>query len=255
MSLLWMTATARPGLSLTASWAPADSEEDIHPGDLEGDWGAKLHRPEVDRMAHSIQTHGYSPERHGKLHLNITDHGENIYNGGVHGSETPPEHTDMHHEHLLQALKDTGHGEVPVHIHDQRSEEGGEAAPRYFHGSTEEDLERIHPNHSSGGNFGAATHAKGYAYATSEPHAWTYAERAADQRDGAQPHVYEVNPRGPVEKDPTHENGYSRGNYDEDVRSKHGFDVIGEQEPSEETHQRYFQDHDEDGDEYGHGEW
>jgi len=27
MSLLWKTATARPGLSLTASWAPADYED------------------------------------------------------------------------------------------------------------------------------------------------------------------------------------------------------------------------------------
>lgn len=33
MSLLWRTAVRR-----TAAWEPRDSEEHIHPSELEGDW-------------------------------------------------------------------------------------------------------------------------------------------------------------------------------------------------------------------------
>lgn len=75
-----------------------------------------------------------------------------------------------------------------------------------------------------------------YAYATAkEDDAWHYAEMAHNSqfRPGMKihPRVYRVRPLGPHEKDPTydHERGYSRGNFEGDVRSKHGFEVVGEQ--------------------------
>lgn len=236
MSLLWHKAAA---FQRKAAWAPYDGEENIHPSEIERDHHADLTSPEargkISSLADSIRQHGYSPVLHGKLHLNITDHGENLY-GGEEGRG--PEH----HEHLLQALKDSGHGEVPVHIHDQRSDEDGTPAPRYYHGTTQEDLERIHPNHATTGNFGVGTHEPGHAYATSKENAWHYATRAADAYGGT-PHVYEVSPRGPVEKDPTHDaHGRLRGNFVEDVRSKHGFDVVGEEEMPHDIRHMYSED-------------
>jgi hypothetical protein len=236
MSLLWKTATARPGLSLTAAWAPYDGEEDIHPSELESAHLGPSHeldehggREHVQRLADSIRTHGYKPEVHGQLGLNITDHGENIYNHSS-GSNPHPQLGHLHHEHLLQALQQSGHGPVRVHVHDQRSDEGGEDAPRYFHGSTHPDLEEIRPNHGTSGNFGHFTHEPGYAYATGEDTARHYADRAAGAY-GGRSHVYEVTPRGPVEKDPQRDaHGNLRGNFEDDVRSRHGFQVLGEQE-------------------------
>ncbi|WP_428957945.1 NAD(+)--rifampin ADP-ribosyltransferase [Streptomyces sp. cg35] len=223
MTLVWAE------IAKLGNWEPYDSEEHIHPSELEGrTTGSEQNRGQVERLSSSIAHHGYSPERHGKLGLNITDHGENLYHHAS-GSETDPD-DHQHHEHLLQALKDLGHGEVPVHIHDQRSDEGGEAAPRYFHGTTAEDLEQVHPNHGSRGNFGSnlGIHEPGYAYATGRSSAESYADQAA-MTHGGRAHVYEVHPNGPVEKDPSHDvHGRSRGNYSDDVRSRHGFTVIGE---------------------------
>lgn len=243
MTLVWSE------IMKLGQWQPEESEEHIHPSDLEGEYEMRdhLNRGHVHRLQESIATHGYSPERHGQLGLNVTDHGENVYHHAA-GSETDPE-DHLHHEHLLKALQASGHGEVPVHVHDQRSDEGGEPAPKYYHGTTAEDLERIHSNHSSSGNFGAATHAKGYAYATGLNSAWHYATKAADHYGGT-PHVYEVSPRGPVEEDPRYENGHSRGNYADDKRSKHGFDVVGEEEMPEHLQKHYRDSHDED-DEHG----
>lgn len=223
MSLLWSAAIRR-----TAAWAPANSVEHIHPSELENDYYAPIQHHHVERLAGSIRQHGYSPERHGQLGLNVTDHGENIYHH-ADGSETDPE-DHHHHEHLLKALQHVDHGEVPVHVHDQRSDEGGDPAPKYYHGTTVEDLERVHPNHGFSGNFGRGTHEPGYAYATSRHTAETYADRATDAY-GGRSHVYEVSPRGPVEKDPERDaHGNLRGNYQDDVRSRHGFDVVGEED-------------------------
>lgn len=229
MSLLWRTAVVR-----TAAWAPDDSEEHIHPSELEGEksW-TELNHNHIKDLSSSIQQHGYSPERHGQLGLNITDNGENLYTH-ARGSEAHPDHPNDHHEHLLRALKDADHGEVPVHIHDQRSDEDGDPAPKYYHGTTEADLDKqIKPNHGTRGTFGnnGGIHEPGYAYATGRDSAEYYADRAAKMYDGGRPHVYEVSPRGPVEKDPKYDkNDNLRGNNDDDVRSRHGFDVIGEED-------------------------
>lgn len=224
MTLVWSE------IAKLGQWQPFDSEEHIHPSELEGDWESRahLHQDHVQRLSSSIRQHGYSPERHGQLGLNITDHGENIYHHAAGAETDPGDH--LHHEHLLKALQDTGHGEVPVHIHDQSSDPEGHPAPKYYHGTTAEDLERIHPNLGTSGNFGAGTHEPGYAYATSKDNALHYAERAAGAY-GGRPHVYEVSPRGPVEDDPSHDkNGNSRANFADDVRSRHGFSVVGEED-------------------------
>jgi hypothetical protein len=227
MSLLWRTAMVR-----TATWEPRDSEEHIHPGDMEGDKSRyELNGKHIDELASSIKQHGYDPARHGQLGINVTDNGENLYTHS-RGTEAHPDHPNDHHEHLLHALRDAGHGEVPVHIHDQSSNESG-TAPTYYHGTTEEDLEQVHPNHGSRGTFGnnGGIHEPGYAYATSRSSAEHYADRAAEMRDGARPHVYQVEPKGPVEKDPTYDvHGNHRGNFTDDVRSKHGFTVMGEED-------------------------
>lgn len=243
MSLLWRNAVL---WGKTAAWHPEDSEEHLHPDELEGQLVRReLDSEHVERLEDSIRQHGYDPARHGQLGLNITDHGENIYHHAS-GSETHPE-DPRPHEHLLQALKDSRHGEVPVHVHDQRSDEGGESAPRYYHGTTHEDLEHVHPNYGSSGNFGATTHEPGYAYATGKDSAWNYAERAVDAHGGT-PHVYEVNPNGPVEKDPSRDaHGNLRGNNEDDVRSRHGFTVVDEEPSSHEG------DEDESDDEHDWG--
>jgi hypothetical protein len=225
MSLLWRTAIRR-----TAVWEPLDSVEHIHPSELENDYHAPIKQHHVQRLMKSIKENGYSPERHGQLGLNITDHGENIYHH-ADGAETDPE-DPHHHEHLLQALKSLNHGEVPVHIHDQSSDPEGDPAPKYYHGTNVADLERVHPNHGSRGNFGnnLGIHEPGYAYATSRSTAEHYADQVA-LTHGGRPHVYEVSPRGPVEKDPAYDaHGNSRGNWADDMRSKHGFDVVGEED-------------------------
>ncbi|GAA1978661.1 NAD(+)--rifampin ADP-ribosyltransferase [Kitasatospora viridis] len=256
MSLLWKNAAQ---LSRTAGWQPWEGTDEIHPNDLEGGyyphsgagdgglshhdvWGGQASE-NVRSLANSIRQHGYSPERHGQVNLNVTDHGENLYNTGPGSHPTDPAYHDVHHEHLLQALKDSGHGPVPVHIHDQRSDEDGTSAPRYYHGTTAEDLEHVHPNHGSNGNFGRFTHEAGYAYATGKENAWHYAERAAGAYGGT-PHVYEVSPRGPVEEDPRYDqHGNSRGNFADDVRSKHGFTVVGEEPSRHEAHDEDDEEH------------
>lgn len=257
MSLLWRTAVRR-----TAAWEPRNSVEHIHPSELEGDYfphkGSDSSEPgpshrdvfedgsHVQRMADDIKTHGYDPAKHGRVGLNITDHGENVYNHSA-GSMAHPEMPHFNHEHLLRALKDSGHGEVPVHIHDQSSTEEHEA-PKLYHGTTAEDLETVHPNHGTQGNFGnnLGIHEPGYAYATSRGSAESYADMAS-LTHGGRSHVYEVSPKGPVEKDPDRDaQGNSRGNYADDMRSKHGFQVVGEEDLGHE--------HEEEDEDHGYGE-
>lgn len=239
MSLLWRTAMIR-----TASWAPRDSEEHIHPDDMEGDKSRyELNGRHIDELASSIRQHGYSPERHGQLGINVTDNGENLYTHS-RGTEADPDRLNDHHEHLLHALRNAGHGEVPVHIHDQSSNESGQA-PTYYHGTTVEDLEQVHPNHGTRGNFGnnGGIHEPGYAYATGRSSAEHYADMAA-LTHGGRAHVYQVEPRGPVEKDPKYDvHGNNRGNHANDVRSRHGFSVLGEEDLG---HDDSDEDEDED---------
>jgi hypothetical protein len=71
-----------------------------------------------------------------------------------------------------------------------------------------------------------------YAYATSNlADAWHYAELAWGTHAHGHPRVFRVKARGPIEKDPSlGPEGRSRGGFEHDVRSRHGFDVLGEEE-------------------------
>lgn len=215
-----------------------------------GGWG-----DHVSRMADDIRQHGYSPERHGPLRVKHNEHYSRVSAepGRTFGNNGVPGQGEFHKYHLVRALQQAGHGPVPVHVQDDRPDPN--APKRYYHGTNaEDDLEHIHPNHGTRGNFGnnLGIHEPGYAYATTEPsHAWHYAEQAA-MTHGGKPRVYEVHPAGPVEKDPEEDvHGTRRGNFAADVRSKHGFDVIGEEETPEHLH-HYFEEpeHDEDDDEH-----
>jgi hypothetical protein len=127
----------------------------------------------------------------------------------------------------------------------QRSaQETWEEPKDYYHGTTEEDLSEVSPatNHRRGVIFPHQTDPE-YGYATpSESNAWHYAELAWNATDHGIPRVYRVRPTGPIEEDPTHwPNGESRGNFSDDVRSRHPFEVH-EELPTPEHWQRDEED-------------
>lgn len=109
---------------------------------------------------------------------------------------------------------------------------------QWFHGTARAGLTEITPaaQHGRGVTFASDTD-HGHAYATtSEDHAWDYASKSHDwamnsARPGQHfvPRVYQVEPLGEHEPDPSHdEHGRSRGNNSTDVRSPHGFRVVRE---------------------------
>ena len=105
-----------------------------------------------------------------------------------------------------------------------------------YHGTTQTFRvgDHITPAVQHGGEVAFPhTTSREHAYATSDPsNAWHYAETAWNNADagGTHPKVYRVRPLGPVEDDPTHTpSGESRGTFTGDVRSKHGFEVVGEE--------------------------
>lgn len=247
-----------------------ESVEQMHPDELaqharddmvdrrikanSGGWG-----DHVARMAEDIRKNGYSPERHGPLRLEHNELYSRVHAepGSAFGNNGVPGQREFHKHHLVRALQQAGHGPVPVHVEDARPDPN--APKRFYHGThVEEDLDQIRPNHSSRGTFGnnLGIHEPGYAYATTKPEdAWHYAERAAEAH-GGRPRVYEVHPTGPVEKDPAEDaHGNSRGNFENDHRSKHPFDVIGEEEPPDHIQRNWYDHEDEDEDDYDEGHW
>lgn len=247
MSLLWRTAIVQ-----TASFTPEDYEDHEDISGLVGERRSRhqLSEHHINRLADSIRQHGYDPERHGMIGVNLTDHGDNAY---LHsrGTEGDPEDHE-HHEHLLHALHDTGHTTVPVHFHDQSSTGSANEAPKLYHGTTVEDLEEVKPNHGTRGMHGnnGMIHEPGYAYATDRDSAESYADSVA-MTHGGRPRVYQVSPLGPIEKDPTYDaHGNHRANYAADVRSKHGFQVVGEEDlgHDDDYEDEWGEHHDEDED-------
>lgn len=110
--------------------------------------------------------------------------------------------------------------------------------PRLFHGTVRPGLTEIHPaeQHGKGVTFASDTDHR-HAYATTtEDNAWSYAERSHDwamnrARPGQHfvPRVYEVEPMGEHESDPSHDqHGNSRNTFEGDRRSRHGFRVVRE---------------------------
>lgn len=257
MSLLWKSAAAFNFPVEAAAKKPRTYTTEQHPDDLvAGNPNLKFDRertmsnerwgPVVHQLADHIRENGYRPEMHGHIHQVIDDQGRtSVPHVTGEGAETLGLNKnlwDSRGGHVLPyALQAAGHGPVAVHTTDHRPKPG--AKVRYFHGTTAEGLDEIHPNHSMSGNFGPATHAPGYAYAT--PHkdiAWTYATKIADEQ-GGKPRVYEVKPTGPVEEDPHFTpSGHNRGNYLGDMRSKHHFEVVKEHRPSKAVHDEYYGD-------------
>lgn len=262
MSLLWREAAHYQLQVEAAAKKPRAYTTEVHPDDIVAQNGnLKFGRdhlmaherwgPVIHQLADSIKQHGYRPEMHGHIHQTIDDQGRHgVPRVTGEGADTLGINKNLWDSRggsvLPYALQHAGHGPVAVHMQDHRP--NPKAKVRYFHGTTTEGLDEIHPNHGSNGTFGPATHEPGYAYATpSKEDAWSYATKAADMNQG-RPRVYEVKPNGPVEDDPSHDGaGNSRGNYPDDKRSKSHFTVIKEHRPPKAIHDEYYRDH-EDGD-------
>lgn len=109
----------------------------------------------------------------------------------------------------------------------------------FYHGTVQslQPGDHVLPAHEHGGAV-MFPHDTDHAYAYATPHednAWDYAERAWQSAGLDHPHfgnppkVYRVRSLGDHEPDPTHDaTGRQRGNFDTDVRSKHGFEVMEE---------------------------
>jgi rifampin ADP-ribosylating transferase len=253
MSLLWRTAAA---YQIEAASKPRNYTAEIHPDELAQNPNIKFDRdrvmgherwgPAVQALTESIKQHGYQPDMHGHVSLEIGKDGNHVgaprvTNEGAAITGMKPMAHDIHaNRALTYALQEAGHGPIPVHVTDHRPKPG--TRQKYYHGTTAEGLDEIHPNNSSIGNFGPGTHHPGHAYLTpNKEDAWSYATRAADDK-GGRPRVYEVKPTGPVEEDPMFQGEYHRGNFADDLRTKHPLQVVREHKPPKDIHNEYYAD-------------
>jgi GNAT superfamily N-acetyltransferase/ribosomal protein L37AE/L43A len=152
---------------------------------------------------------------------------EQPYNADKH----PPIRLEDEPEHILY------HGTTHYHEPDDEDLEGHEPP------------EEITPN-TGRQTFGPGVASPDHAYATRNPHtAWTYAEKRKENVGGT-PHVYRVTPKNPrdVEDDPHYSGDYNRGNYEGDMRSPSGFDVLDEVPPTRKLHEELKDDHREEND-------
>lgn len=127
------------------------------------------------------------------------------------------------------------------------------------HGSDDYGLDQHEPyehissanENGSGPTFASNIADPGYAYASKSPRdAWHYANTHAMETGGV-PHVYRVTPTVPehLEKDPTeNEHGHLRGNNASDMRSKSGFEVLGEVPLSRQDREYHTPEPEEDDD-------
>jgi len=128
----------------------------------------------------------------------------------------------------------------------ERHRQGLPARGPYYHGTTEEGLQEVTPGR--GRAFGM-DHEGTHGYATAGlAHAWGYAEKASLTL-GRPPRVYQVTPKADdLEKDPFYlKDGWPRGNNDDDVRSRAGFDVKREMPVPEEYRHLHEPDEDDGG--------
>jgi hypothetical protein len=171
---------------------------------------------------------GYMEYKHqdGKLHPRTTDTG--LYIKKDHDR-------DAVHQSLMGGMRAEHPGSE---VYDPSKEPPPPPAKKkpkiYYHGTTVPNVTHILPAgaHGQGVTFRSDTDS-GYAYATtSHQDAWRYAEKASDIRGGGRPRVYQVRPIGGhqnVEEDPSRDaHGNLRGNYENDHRSRHGFEVVRE---------------------------
>lgn len=259
MSLLWRTAARawdEEVLRTEAAPKPQEYTAEMHPDELAANPNIKFDRdrlmkhdrwgPAIQAMTDSVRQHGYQPDMHGHIRLEIGKDGKHVgaprvSSEGANVTGMRPMLHDMQgNRALIYALQDAGHGPVPVHVTDHRPKPG--TRQRYYHGTTSEGLDEIHPNPGATGTFGPGTHSPGHAYLTpNKEDAWNYATRAADM-NGGKPRMYEVKPTGPVEEDPRFENGFNRGNFTDDLRTKHPLKVVREHKPPKDIHQEYYSD-------------
>lgn len=128
-------------------------------------------------------------------------------------------------------------------------------APRiYYHGTTTGDVTHVLPasRHHQGVMFPSDTD-HDHAYASlKKDDAWTYAEKA-HYVTGGKPRVYQVRPmhgdHSHVEDDPRWDDvsGHARGNYENDRRSKVGFEVVRELKTPQHIHDSFDWPGKEDG--------
>lgn len=141
-------------------------------------------------------------------------------------------------DRMLERMRQE-HPDVPVSDAPYHSTPAPPEKPRaktFYHGTTVAGVTHILPASTHGGHvtFPHDT-SREHAYATtSKDDAWTYAQLAWDAADGdgGRPRVYQVRPIGGhknVEKDPEVDStGRRRLNFENDHRSKHGFEVVRE---------------------------
>lgn len=230
MSLLWIEAAraGREGIEHLPTVSLGDER-------MRRAWGSPDHPRMAELMDRIRSDGGYDPERHGLLHTRIREDGKPGWMT-LPGEHQIPGFGENSGNALAFALHHLGHDHVPVMVTRDRPVPIRETDPTrarvFYHGTTAEgDLGQILPASQSGASviYQHQTNPD-YAYATTDKnHAWNWAQEA-HHNTGGRPRVFKVRRRGPVEPDEPYDRaGYSRSISDSDVRSRHGFDVVGEE--------------------------
>lgn len=152
-------------------------------------------------------------------------------------SSSVPEHAkDRMLERMRYEHPDATVSDEPFHAAQAPGRAQKTGPKTYYHGTTVAGVTHILPASSHGGHvtFPHDT-SREHAYATTDKNdAWDYAQRAwhAAGGESGPPRVYQVRPIGGhknVEKDPELDStGRRRLNFENDHRSKHGFEVVRE---------------------------
>lgn len=251
MSLLWIQTVAVTMTSSVEQFPLSRLRSLTEP--FRGAWTPD-HPAMTALMSKIREDGGYNPRAHGRLDFNTEDHlgsGDPSNLRLAREEHNRPEFGDHTAHALALALEHLGHERVWGVVHHPVAPETPEKDPTkgrvFYHGTTtDQDLKEILPASQHGrGSIHPGSVDPDYAYAT--PHldnAWQWADKAWDNRGGHR-RVFKVRRKGPVELDPRdNDSGGSRNNYEGDVRSRHGFDVIGEMPMPE--HWRHLEDQDRD---------
>lgn len=260
MSLLWIEAV-RHGLQVSSGLTSWDKE--VHPfthqeqmapeGELsqatEPLWPNL--RPgtatweRVHRLKESMQAHGgYSPERHGELHLmrsepNLRLHAEH--------PDWPKAGAGNHGDHVVMAMNLGGHDHrVPVTVHDAKDPD----RVRYYHGTSRQLPEDEGELLRSSGYRPGWPSSHEHTYATTSPDSAEHYADTAHATYGGRPRVYEVHPVDP--SDLEEDNSVGAGG--EAFRSRAGWEIGHEVRKPRSLHEYLNGDeHDEDEDDDDEG--
>lgn len=232
MSLLWIVA-----VSMTPGIEQVPTETLGDPGYRRA-WGYPDHPVMAALMDRIRGDGGYDPQRHGTLHVKADPE------GGMERVSLPREHHisgfgENSGHALAFALHHLGHTSVPAMVTrdaPRKAEKDPTRARVFYHGTTTDQplseitpLSERHPHRKmldSGEHKGNTFSDPGFAYATTDrDDAWHWAQEAWHKNPVGMPRVFKVRRRGPVEADPNF-SGHSNAGQ---VRSRHGFDVVGEE--------------------------